>query len=257
MLRPRRDDDSPINPLDHGIHRLPSHVAIIMDGNGRWARSRGNVRLKGHHEGAKAVRRALSFARRIGVRYLTLYAFSEQNWGRPPAEVEGLMSLLMKHIRSERDDLQDKGIRFRTIGNIDKMSPSIVTAIRDLEEHTRGNDELDLIVALSYGGREELVHATRQIAARVAAGELSPDAITAATISDNTYTAGIPDPDLMIRTSGEMRVSNFMLWQLAYTELYVTDIYWPDFNDEHFIKALRSYDSRQRRFGLTGDQAKR
>ena len=256
MLRAKRDDHSPIDPAEYGISQLPKHVAIIMDGNGRWASSRGSMRITGHHEGAKAVRRALSFARRIGVRYLTLYAFSEQNWGRPPAEVEGLMSLLMKHVRSERDELQEREIRFRTIGNVQKLSPSIVDAIRDLEEHTRDNTGLDLIVALSYGGREELVQAMRHIATQVADGSLKPDAITEATISRNTFTADIPDPDLLIRTSGEMRVSNFMLWQLAYTELYVTDTYWPDFSDDDFIDALYAYNSRQRRFGLTGDQAR-
>ncbi|MEO1273686.1 MAG: isoprenyl transferase, partial [Myxococcota bacterium] len=255
MLRSKRNEQ-PIDPLDYGIRRLPNHVAIIMDGNGRWAKNRGSVRLKGHHEGAKAVRRTLSFARRIGVRYLTLYAFSEQNWGRPPAEVEGLMSLLMKHVRSERDDLKRKGIRFRTIGNIHKLSSSIVEAIRDLEDYTADNTGLDLIVALSYGGREELVHAVQRIAAQVAEGNLQPTAITEETISGNIFTADVPDPDLLIRTSGEMRVSNFMLWQLAYTELYVTDTHWPDFDEEHFVEALRSYNARQRRFGLTGDQAR-
>ena len=254
MLRFLQQDESPIKPEDHGISKLPSHVAIIMDGNGRWAKSRGRLRLQGHTEGAKAVRRTLSTARRVGVQYLTLYAFSEQNWGRPSDEVEGLMSLLMKHIRSERRDLMDKGIRFRTIGNTDRLSSDIRDAIQDLEETTQYNHNLELMVALSYGGREELVHAMKRIARRVQEKELNPDEISTELISDHMFTAGIPDPDLLIRTSGEMRVSNFMLWQIAYTELYITDLFWPDFNEEHFLKALKVYSQRQRRFGKTGDQ---
>lgn len=256
IMAPIDPEDTLLDPRDYGITRVPEHVAVIMDGNGRWAKARGKMRLHGHREGANAVRRTLKNARRLGVRYLTLYAFSEQNWDRPHTEVEGLMGLLLHHVKAEEAELIKQGVRFRAIGNIGRLSAEIQQAIAELERATAHNDTLNLQVAISYGGREEIVHAARAIAEAVARGELSPEQITADRFEQDLHTGGLPDPDLLIRTSGELRVSNFMLWQLAYTEIYVTDTLWPDFDEAHFIDALHAYSRRQRRFGRTGDQLK-
>ena len=244
-----------LEPAEFGITRVPRHVAIIMDGNGRWANKRGMPRIEGHRQGANSVRTALRTAYRLGVEYLTLYAFSEQNWGRPEDEVEGLMGLLLHHLRIEQEELMERGIRFRGMGELDKLPPKILGELRAFEKRSEDNEDMQLTIALSYGGRLELVRAARLIAAKVAAGELEVDAIDESTLGRHLYLGDLPDPDLMIRTSGEMRVSNFMLWQLAYTELYVTDTFWPDFGQDAFIEALKEYSRRERRFGLTGAQA--
>lgn len=246
--------DGPLDPKDFGIVSMPRHVAIIMDGNGRWAKARKRPRLLGHKEGANAVRRTLRACYRLGVRHLTLYAFSEQNWGRPKREVQGLMSLLLHHLKAEQDELMELGIRFRGLGNIERLPADVRSAVRAFEERSAGNTKMDLMVALSYGGREEIVDAARQLASEVEAGTLHASDVTLESMAARMYAADIPDPDLLIRTSGELRVSNFMLWQIAYSELYVTDTYWPDFNLDRLIEALVSYGNRQRRFGQTGAQ---
>jgi len=250
----KNDEDGPLDPAEYGIESVPKHVAIIMDGNGRWAKSRGRPRLFGHKEGANAVRRTLRSCYRLGVRHLTLYAFSEQNWARPKLEVKGLMSLLLHHIRSEQAELLDLGIRFRALGNIDKLPPKVAAEARALEEKSAHLTKMDLIIALSYGGREEIVDAARSLAEDVKRGVLDPSEIDLDTVAGRLYTRGIPDPDLLIRTSGELRISNFMLWQIAYTELFVTDTFWPDFDLDSLVEAFVAYGTRQRRFGRTGDQ---
>lgn len=247
----------PLDPRDFDIETVPRHVAIIMDGNGRWAKGQGQPRVFGHRAGAGAVRKALRLARRMGIEYLTLYAFSEQNWARPPLEVRALMTLLVQNIRSEQAELIEQGVRFRAMGDLSKLSPEIRKEVRGLEQATAHNTALQLVVALSYGGREELVSAVRSIAADAAAGKIKPADVDLELVGSRLYLPDVPDPDLMIRTSGELRVSNFLLWQLAYAELYVTETYWPDFDDRAFIAALQSYGQRERRYGLSGEQVKR
>jgi undecaprenyl diphosphate synthase len=237
-----------------GVERLPKHVAIIMDGNGRWAQQRGMMRLMGHREGAKAVRRAVRTAYRAGIRHLTLFAFSAQNWERPPQEVEGLMVLLLDYIRSEHRELLERGIRFRTMGDPSLLPEEVRREVVRLQDESRDNDEMDLNIALSYGAREEIIHAARRLAVDVEAGLLRPEQIDEEVFSRYMYAPELPDPDLLIRTSGELRVSNFMLWQIAYTELHITEVLWPDFTEDHFVAALRDYNQRQRRYGKTGQQ---
>jgi undecaprenyl diphosphate synthase len=240
--------------LDSYAGEIPRHVAVIMDGNGRWAKKRGMRRIKGHHEGASAVRRTVESCRYLGIDVLTLYAFSSQNWGRPRAEISGLMTLFDIYIRKERRRLLRNGIRLEVIGEVEQLSGKLQRAIGDLEQRSADNDGMVLQVAVSYGGREEIVHAARQLAARAATGELDPDEIDETLFAENLYTAGRPDPDLVVRTSGEMRLSNFLLWQVAYSELYVTDRFWPDFDEGALLEALSDYSSRQRRYGQTGEQ---
>jgi undecaprenyl diphosphate synthase len=249
----RRVKDS-IDPADYGIETVPGHVAIIMDGNGRWAKQRGRIRLLGHREGAKAVRRAVRFSYKLGVKHLTLFAFSAQNWARPESEVAGLMELLMEYLSGERRELMERGIRFRTVGDTDRVAPRVRDEIKRLEEESSDGTRMELIIALSYGGREDILQAARSLARDAAAGKVDPDSVDIDAFSKRLYTGSIPDPDLLIRTSGEQRISNFMLWQLAYSELHITDVLWPDFNDEHYAEALRDYSNRERRFGLTGAQ---
>jgi undecaprenyl diphosphate synthase len=227
----------------------PRHVAIIMDGNGRWAKQRGLPRTAGHKEGAAVVRKITTRARELNIAYLTLYAFSAQNWQRPTDEVEQLMALLVEFCEKERNLLLDKDIRFRVIGERSRLPEAARSAVEYLEGVTANNSSMQLVLALSYGGREEIVHAAREIARRVANGELSPDDITEATVSSALWTHDIPDPDLMIRTSGEVRVSNFLLWQIAYAELFIEPRAWPDFDEAAFDGALASYATRERRFG--------
>lgn len=230
-------------------NRLPTHVAIIMDGNGRWARERGAERTEGHRAGAEAVRKVVTRARERGVRYLTLYAFSSQNWKRPRAEVRELMTLLIEFCHQERDLLMDKDIRFRIIGERERVPLAARAAAEVLERVTRGNRSMQLVIALSYGGREEIVEAARAIAERVRDRKLKPKDITEHTFSEHLWTNDIPDPDLVIRTSGELRLSNFLLWQIAYSELYIDQRFWPDFDGEAFDAALEVYAGRERRFG--------
>lgn len=234
---------------------VPRHVAVIMDGNGRWANKRGMRRIRGHHEGANAVRRTVESCRYLGVEALTLYAFSSQNWSRPLDEVTGLMTLFDIYIKKERKRLINNGIALRVIGDRGRLSDKLQKAVGKLEEESAGNDGMTLQVAVSYGGREELVRAFQNIAGDVQQGAIEPAEITAELIESQLYTQGIPDPDLVIRTSGEMRVSNFLLWQIAYSELFVTDVLWPDFGEEHLVEAFKSFAGRDRRFGKTGAQA--
>jgi undecaprenyl diphosphate synthase len=233
---------------------IPNHVAIIMDGNGRWAQQRGMVRIKGHHEGAHSVRRIVEACRYLNVGVLTLYAFSTQNWGRPQSEVSGLMKLFGIYIKKERERLLRNGIRLRVIGDREALSKGLRKSIESLEEASKDNTGMLLQVAVSYGGREEILAATRQIARAVRAGELEPDEITEASFGRYLYTGAAPDPDLVIRTSGEFRISNFLLWQIAYSEIYVSDVLWPDFDEARLIEAFSSFASRERRFGMTGEQ---
>ncbi len=232
--------------------RIPQHVAIIMDGNGRWARQRGLPRIKGHEAGAESVRAVVRAARDAGVKYLTLYAFSSENWVRPPSEVQGLMRLLQKFLREEEDELHSNRVRLRAIGRLRDLPPSVRRELKRVMRATESYSERQLILALSYGGRAEIVDAVRAIARKVGEGVLQPGRIREKTIREHLYAPDVPDPDLMIRTSGELRLSNFLLWQLSYAELYFTDVLWPDFREEHFRAALEEYARRERRFGDIG-----
>lgn len=228
---------------------MPSHVAIIMDGNGRWAKQRGLPRIKGHETGAESVRAVLRACKKAGVHYLTLYAFSMENWIRPKEEIAGLMSLLSRFLRKNAHELHENNIRLRVIGRIEDLPAPVRKELLRVIDETKDYDEGQLILALSYGSRAELVEAVKKIAGEVKDGSLSVEDIAEETISQHLYAPDVPDPDLMIRTSGEMRLSNFLLWQLSYAELYVTDVFWPDFREEQFAQALESYARRHRRFG--------
>jgi len=240
-------------PATGGDAPPPTHIAIIMDGNGRWAESRGLPRIAGHKRGADAVRRTLEAAGRMGVSFLTLFGFSSENWNRPEGEVGDLMGLLRLYLRSEIDALNDKGVRLRVIGDRSRFDRDIVDLIDRAESETAGNGRITLVLALSYGGRQEIVRAAQDLARRAAAGEVDPDAVDEAMFSDCLQTAGIPDPDLLIRTSGEERISNFLLWQLAYTELVFTDVLWPDFDEKEFSAAIDAFNRRERRYGASVD----
>jgi undecaprenyl diphosphate synthase len=229
----------------------PNHVAIIMDGNGRWAQARGLPRIEGHRRGAQSVRTAVECSVKFGVRYLTLYSFSSENWKRPVREVEDLMGLLRRYLLSEIADLHKNGVRLRVIGDREDLSDDIVKLIEEGEATTAGNDKLDLIVALSYGGRSEIISAIRKIAEKVEAGQLTSGAIDECVLEAHLETADIPDPDLLIRTSGEQRISNFLLWQIAYSELVFLETLWPDFSEKDFLMAINEYQRRERRFGAT------
>jgi undecaprenyl diphosphate synthase len=229
--------------------RVPGHVAIIMDGNGRWARSRGLPRYRGHAAGARSVREVVEGAVAARVPILTLFAFSQENWSRPPGEVAALMSLLQRYVRREKDELIRQGVRVRVFGELERLAPGPRAAIAAAERDTAAGTVLQLNLMISYGGRAELVRAARRVAERVLAGELDPAALDDAALARELYTAEFPDPDLLIRTSGEQRISNFMLWQLAYTELYLTPVLWPDFRREHLFAAIHDYQKRERRFG--------
>ena len=228
---------------------IPSHVAIIMDGNGRWASQHHLPRLSGHEAGRKSVKAVAQAAIDHGVRYLTLYAFSVENWQRPRDEVQGLMGLLRGVIREELNEMGKEGIRLRTIGRRQDLPEAVREELEGAIERTKENTRLDLILALSYGSRVEITEAMQAIGREIKAGKLDPEKITEKTVSANLYTEGIPDPDLLIRTSGEMRISNFMLWQISYAEIYVTPVLWPDFGKDEFAKALADYAGRDRRFG--------
>ncbi|MCW5772946.1 MAG: isoprenyl transferase [Rhodospirillaceae bacterium] len=227
----------------------PVHVAIIMDGNGRWAKQRSLPRTAGHRRGVEAVRETVKGAVDLGIGYLTLYGFSSENWNRPRLEVDDLMGLLRFYLRSEIADLHRQGVRLRSIGDRARLAPDIVRLIEEAEERTRGNGTLNLTIALSYGGRDELVRAMRCLAAEVAAGKLAADAIDETAIERHLFTAGLPNPDLVIRTSGEKRISNFLLWQSAYAEMVFDDCLWPDFGRENLRRAVEEYLRRERRYG--------
>ena len=236
------------------LEKLPRHVAIIMDGNGRWAKQRGMNRIRGHEEGAKSVKAIVRATREIGVPWLTLYAFSEENWRRPKVEVEALMVLLKRFLQSEVKEMLDNGIRFQAIGRLHKLPKDVQRTLRETAERTASNRNMVLTLALSYGGRQEVTDAVKKMVQRVEAGEIRSSDITETLFSEHLYTANMPDPDLLIRTSGECRISNFLLWQIAYAEIYMTPTYWPDFRKEEYVEALIEYQRRERRFGATGDQ---
>lgn len=228
---------------------IPAHVAIIMDGNGRWAKQRGKERLHGHFEGTESVRRVIEASLRRGVRYLTLYVFSTENWDRPQGEVEGLMQLLCDSVVNEKDQLARNGVRVNIIGDREAMPERVREHMAIVEGETAGGDALVLTLALNYGAREEIAAAVRSIANEVAQGRMRPEDVTTRTVAESLYTHGLPDPDLLIRTSGEIRLSNFLLWQTAYTEFYFTETLWPDFGQEDFDRALEEYARRDRRYG--------
>lgn len=234
--------------------KVPRHIAVIMDGNGRWAKSRGNIRLFGHKAGVDSVRDITEACAQLGVEYLTLYAFSTENWGRPMDEVSGLMQLLVQSLRSETKKLNDNDIRLLTIGQIERFPESCQRELKEAIRITCDNKRMNLCLALSYSGRWDITQAVKKLAHQVKEGNLEPEDINDELITSELVTAKIPDPDLIIRTSGEFRISNFLLWQLAYSELYVTDTYWPDFRRKELYEAIGSYQKRERRFGKTSDQ---
>jgi len=236
------------------LNRLPSHVAVIMDGNGRWAKERGKLRVFGHTNGVESVRQVSEACAELGIRYLTLYAFSTENWNRPQFEVQALMELLLKTIRSEISTLNKNNIRLRAIGNLDTLPDYTRKELAHAIQATAGNNRLDLILALSYGSKDEMLHAFRQVAGEVAAGRIKAEDITENHIRKHLFTQDIPDPELLIRTSGEQRISNFLLWQLAYAEFYFTETFWPDFRKENLFEAIVDYQQRERRFGKISEQ---
>jgi len=241
--------DFSIRRTDIDTSLLPVHIAIIMDGNGRWAKKRFLSRIKGHEKGAEAVRTVVRNCREIGIPILTLFAFSTENWQRPKHEITALMALLKKFLRSEIYELMNKNIRFNVIGQIEKLPEDVKISVKETKDLTKSNDGMLLNLALSYGGRAEIVKMVRDIAIKAKEGIINYDSITAELVSEHLYTRGMPDPDLLIRTSGEMRISNFLLWQIAYSEIFITDTLWPDFGEDEFISIIKEYQNRERRFG--------
>jgi undecaprenyl diphosphate synthase len=251
-MLPETDRTTPVAKLKAEIlasGSVPEHVAVIMDGNGRWARGRGRLRIFGHLEGRKSVRETVNGCRAIGVKVLTLYTFSVENWQRPATEVSALMRILQQTLREQREEMKENGIRLEVIGRTQDLPKSVQECLRESQEFLDECRDMTLVLALSYSGRMELARGARILAERVQRGELSPEEISEDTLGESLYTTKYPDPDLLIRTSGEMRVSNFMLWQVAYAEIYVTDILWPDFRREHLYKAILDFQQRERRFG--------
>lgn len=229
--------------------RLPGHIAIIMDGNGRWAQTKGNVRIFGHKAGVDSVRDITESCAQLGIKYLTLYAFSTENWKRPTVEINGLMKILVNSLKNEAERLNENNIKFVTIGQIERLPEKCQRQISEVTELTKDNDRLQLCLALSYSGRWDITEAVKRLSQQVKAGDLDPADITDDVISSHLSTAEVPDPDLIIRTSGEFRISNFLLWQLAYSELYITETYWPDFRRDELYEAIKSYQQRDRRYG--------
>jgi len=234
--------------------RLPSHVAIIMDGNGRWARQRGMDRIFGHHQGVKAVREIIETAAELKIKYLTLYAFSTENWGRPDEEVSALMGIMVQSLNEETDTMIKNDIRLTAIGDVERLSVDLRKRLMETINLTSVSGGLNLIIAMSYSSRWEITEAAKKLSAEIINGRMDPDRVTEENFEKHLTTYGIPDPELMIRTSGEIRISNFLLWQLAYTELYFTEILWPDFSKEEFYKAIIDFQKRERRFGKTSEQ---
>ena len=237
--------------------QVPAHIAIIMDGNGRWAQEKGEPRMVGHASGVRSVREALTAATEIGVRYLTLYAFSTENWKRPKAEVDALMDLLVRTVMQEIDELDRNGVRLMAIGDLAQLPDGCREILEQGMARTAGNDKIHLVLALSYSARWEITAMVRELAEQVHKGRLDPAQIDEELVSAHLSTAQIPDPDLLIRTSGEQRISNFLLWQIAYAELWFTPVLWPDFRKEHLFQAVIDLQERERRFGLTGEQLAR
>ncbi len=236
-----------INP-----ERIPEHIAIIMDGNGRWAKAKGLPRTAGHQQGVETVKKITEEATRLGVKYLTLYTFSTENWKRPADEIAALMGLIIDHL--EEEIFMKNNVRFRMIGDMSRIPTQVRQRIIECMERTKENNKMTMVIALSYSSRWELTEATRKIAAKIQTGELTLSSITEETVNSQLETAFMPDPDLLIRTGGELRISNYLLWQCAYTEFYFCDTFWPDFNEEEFHKAIHDYQSRERRFGKTSEQ---
>ncbi|MBT8485439.1 MAG: isoprenyl transferase [Phycisphaerae bacterium] len=234
--------------------RRPRHIAVIMDGNGRWALERQRSRIEGHRAGARTVREVVTECGRLGIEALTMFSFSSENWKRPTAEVDALMELCLEYLVRQRQELLDNNVRFRQIGRRRELPRSVQAEIEETEAATRDSTGLTLVLALNYGARTELTDATRAIASAVKDGRLSIDDIDETTIADHLYTAGLPDPDLLIRTAGEYRVSNYLLWQISYAEIHVTDVYWPEFTRAHLHDAIRDFAGRDRRFGALTDE---
>lgn len=249
QLAPMTDLKSLIIP-----DKVPRHIAIIMDGNGRWAKQKGMPRVLGHRSGVKSVREVTEAAGEVGVKYLTLYAFSTENWSRPPAEVTALMSLLVETIRGEIKDLNKNGVRLQAIGNLEALPKASYKALLEGIEKTKNNTRLTLVLALNYSAKWEILQATRLLAEQAAKGQLQPEDIDEQHFENALSTHGIPDPELLIRTSGETRISNFLLWQIAYAELYFTPVFWPDFGKKELFEAILSYQRRERRFGKISEQ---
>lgn len=234
--------------------RLPEHVAIIMDGNGRWAKAQGQPRSYGHQEGVVSVHKIMDAVTQLGLNYLTLYTFSTENWNRPEEEVQALMSLMVTAIHRETPNLMEKNVRLTAIGDLSRLRPDAYATLRECINTTAGNTGTTLVLALSYSSRWEITEAVRQIAREVSEGQLRAEEITEAMVTDHLTTKGIPDPDLLIRTGGEQRISNFLLWQLSYAEFYFTEVFWPEFREEELYEAILYYQSRERRFGKTSEQ---
>lgn len=235
---------------------LPTHLAIIMDGNGRWAKQKGFLRTLGHENGAKTVKKTIESCTKMGIKYLTLYAFSTENWNRPKVEVQTLMRILVKALKKELKTLMKHNIRLNAIGSLNHLPESVRKELTEVLEKTKENSQMTLSLALSYGSREELISATKQLCDKVKNNIISIEDIDESVINNHLYTRNLPDVDLVIRTSGEQRISNFLLWQIAYAEFYFTDILWPDFSEQDLIEALLNYQSRERRFGKTSEQVK-
>ncbi|MGB1448643.1 MAG: isoprenyl transferase [Flavobacteriaceae bacterium] len=234
--------------------KLPNHIAVIMDGNGRWAKSKGKNRVFGHRNGTEAVQKIVEAAAKIGVKHLTLYAFSTENWNRPKQEVSTLMDLLIRALRRELKKMLKNNIQLKSIGDISKLPVEVEKELRDTIDKTKSNDGMVLTLALNYGARQELTQAMQQIAAKVKNNIISPENVDETIINEHLYTQNLPPVDLLIRTSGEQRISNFLLWQIAYAELYFSEVLWPDFNEKHFEEAIICYQKRERRFGKTSEQ---
>lgn len=236
---------------DFGLERdqLPRHIAVIMDGNGRWAQARGLPRIEGHRRGVKSVREIVEECSRLSLEQLTLYCFSSENWKRPPNELSFLMRLLKKYVVDERQRIQEQGLQFRVIGHIEELHPEIQDEIQTTIRESADNDGMTLCLALNYGARSEIAHAVQQIADKVKDGELDPQGISDETVAEHLMTAGMPDPDLVIRTANEMRISNFLLWQISYSELWITETFWPEFRNPHLHDALKDFAGRDRRYG--------
>ncbi len=230
---------------------LPQHIAFIMDGNGRWAKQRLMPRSIGHHNGGKTVQRVIDLCIEKGISWLTLYAFSTENWGRPQDEVDYLMKMLKKFLRERLPEMMEKNVRLHAIGELDMLPPDCRAELQDCMEQTASNTACNVVLALSYGSRQEITAAAKRLAKQVQSGELSPDDITPELLGSQLYTAGMPDPDMLIRTSGEMRISNYLLWQISYAEIYITDVLWPDFGRKEFEAALAEFSKRDRRYGLS------
>ncbi|MDA7558026.1 isoprenyl transferase [Flavobacteriaceae bacterium] len=236
--------------------KMPKHIAIIMDGNGRWAKQKGRLRVFGHENGTKSVREITETCVELDIENLTLYAFSTENWKRPKIEVQTLMRLLISSLKNEIKTLQDNNIRLHTIGNTDELPSKVQRELQEVISQTKDNKKMTLTLALSYGSRDEIINTIKQISTKVKNNIISPEKIDESVINEHLYTRNLPDVDLLIRTSGEQRISNFLLWQIAYAELFFTDILWPDFNKEHLYEAILSYQNRERRFGKTSEQLK-